>query len=83
MRRREFILLFAGAVAFPTSLRAQQATPSPKPKSPAEIAAAEVLAERNERCRRQAKEQKVTFLKRHRFFRNCTKNYQKAEPIER
>ena len=81
MRRREFILVFAGAVAFPISPRAQQATPSPKPKYPAEIAAAsKVLAERNESCRLQAKEEKVAFLKRRRFIRDCIKNYQKTSP---
>ena len=49
-------------------------SPSAKPKYPAEIAAASrLLAEKNETCRRQAKEQKLSFLKRRRFMRECIK----------
>jgi hypothetical protein len=41
-------------------------------KSPGEIAAASrLLAEKQENCRIQAKEQKLRFLKRRRFIRDC------------
>jgi hypothetical protein len=44
----------------------------PKPKSPGEIAAASrLLAEKNESCRLQAKQQGLRFLKRRRFIRDC------------
>ena len=46
--------------------------PSPKPKSPGEIAAvSRLLAEKNEICRRQAQKQKLQLFKRHRFIRDC------------
>jgi hypothetical protein len=45
---------------------------SVKPKSPGEIAAAsERIAERNENCRRQAREQHLHLVKRYRFMRDC------------
>jgi hypothetical protein len=47
-------------------------TLSPTGKSPGEIAAASrLLAEKQENCRHQAKEQKLTYLKRRRFVREC------------
>jgi hypothetical protein len=47
-------------------------SPSPKPKYPREIAAvSNLLAEKNEICRRQARKQKLHFLKRRRFIRDC------------
>jgi hypothetical protein len=46
--------------------------PSPKPKSPGEIAAvSKLLAEKKEICRRQARKQKLHLFKRHRFIRDC------------
>jgi hypothetical protein len=49
-------------------------TPSPRPKSAGEIAAvSKLLAEKNKICRRQAREQKLQFLKRCRFIRDCVK----------
>jgi hypothetical protein len=49
-------------------------SPSPTPKSPGEIAAASrLLAEKQENCRLQAKQQKSTFLKRRSFVRKCMK----------
>lgn len=49
-------------------------SPSSKPKSPGEIAAASRrLAETNESCRQQAREQKLTLLKRRRFVRGYVK----------
>jgi hypothetical protein len=43
-----------------------------KPKYPGEIAAAsERIAERNEDCRRQAREQHLHLVKRYRFIRDC------------
>jgi hypothetical protein len=46
--------------------------PSPKPKSPGEIAAvSRLLAEKNEICRRQARKQKLHLFKRRRFIRDC------------
>jgi hypothetical protein len=51
-----------------------QSTP-PKPKSPGEIAAASrLLVEKNADCLRQAKEQKLGFLKRRSFMRACMKD---------
>jgi hypothetical protein len=45
---------------------------SVKPKSPAEIAAtSERIAQRNEDCRRQAREQHLHLVKRYRFMRDC------------
>jgi hypothetical protein len=49
-------------------------SPSPTPKSPGQIAAASrILAEKHENCRLEAKQQKLTFLKRRRFVRECIK----------
>jgi len=49
-------------------------SPSPKPMSPGEIAAvSKLLAEKQENCRLQAKQQKLTFLKRRSFVRKCIK----------
>lgn len=49
-------------------------SPSPKSKYPAEIAAASMLlVQKEETCRRQARQQKLTFLKRRRFIRDCIK----------
>jgi hypothetical protein len=43
-----------------------------KPTSPGEIAAASrLMAEKNADCRAQAKEQKLGFLKRRSFIRDC------------
>ena len=43
-----------------------------KPKYPGEIAAAsEHIAQRNENCRRQAREQHLHLIKRYHFMRNC------------
>jgi len=45
---------------------------SVKPKFPGEIAAASnQIAQRNEDCRRQAREQHLHLLKRYRFMRGC------------
>lgn len=72
--RRSFIVLSAGLI-WPLAVMAQQpAKTTPKPKSPAEIAAASRdLAEKNEACRQRAKEEKLTGLKRFRFIRDCRK----------
>jgi hypothetical protein len=54
------------------NLRVPQLTQ--KLKSPGEIAeASRVLAQKKETCRRQAKEEKLKVLKRHRFIRDCVK----------
>jgi hypothetical protein len=48
---------------------------SPAPKSSGEIAAASrLLAEKQESCRLQAKQQKLGFLKRRSFVRDCMKS---------
>jgi hypothetical protein len=61
------IVSFAAISAFAQS-------PSAKPKYPAEIAAANKrLAEKQENCRREAKQQKLSYLKRRRFIRGCMK----------
>ncbi|HEY1473816.1 MAG TPA: hypothetical protein VGF53_07000 [Pseudolabrys sp.] len=49
-------------------------TASPKPKYPAEIAAASKrLAQKQEDCRLEAKRQKLGYLKRRSFMRACVK----------
>jgi hypothetical protein len=46
--------------------------PSAKPRTPGQIAAvSRLIAERNEGCRQQARQQKLTFFKRRRFIRDC------------
>jgi hypothetical protein len=62
---------FAALVSIGTLAALAQSVP-PKPKSPAAIAAASrLLAEKNESCRQQAKQQGLSFLKRRRFIRDC------------
>jgi len=62
---------FAALVSIGT-LTALAQSPTPKPKSPAAIAAASrLLAEKNESCRQQAKQQGLRLLKRRRFMRDC------------
>jgi len=67
---------FTAALVWPLIAVAQQpAKTAPKIKSPGEIAAASRdLAEKNETCRRRAKEEKVGGLKRRRFIRECAKS---------
>jgi hypothetical protein len=61
------ILISPGTVGFAQS-------PPLKPRYPGEIAAvSNLLAEKNEICRRQARKLKLHFLKRHRFMRDCVK----------
>jgi hypothetical protein len=49
-------------------------SPSPTPKFPGEIAtASRLLAEKQENCRLQAKQQKLSLLKRRSFMRECKK----------
>jgi len=49
-------------------------SPSQKSRSPGEIAAvSRLLAQRKESCRLEAKEQKLTFLKRRKYVRECMK----------
>jgi hypothetical protein len=69
------LLIVAGLVAWSTIVLAQQPTsPSPKPTSPGEIAKASLaLTQKNESCRLQANEEKLTGFKRHRFIRDCAK----------
>ena len=60
-----------GAVYVSFGLKAAYAQ-SVKPKYPAEIrAASSRIAERNEDCRRQAREQHLHLLKRYLFMRGC------------
>ena len=72
MMRALFLCVAIGTCAA-ISLGASAANAqSVKPKSPGEIAAAsERIAERNENCRRQAREQHLHLVKRYRFMRNC------------
>jgi hypothetical protein len=82
MTRRGFIALttlLSGAVAaFPALAQAQEPAPAPappRPRSPGEIAArSRLLAQKNEDCKRQAREQNLGFLKRRQFIRACVKN---------
>lgn len=50
-------------------------SPSPKPRSPGEIAvASRLMAEKQEGCRLEAKRQKLRLFKRRSFIRNCMKS---------
>jgi hypothetical protein len=72
---RKIALVVLGIMAWPAIALAQQIPASSKPRSPGEIArASRVLAEKNENCRRQAREQKLTLLKRRQFIGNCVKD---------
>ncbi|MFY9785619.1 MAG: hypothetical protein WCB74_23445 [Pseudolabrys sp.] len=75
MKRWRSLLIIAGLIACPIYAEAQQsAPPSSKPKSSGEIAkASQILTQKNENCRRQAREEKLTGLKRYRFIRDCRK----------
>ena len=54
---------------------------SVKPKYPREIKAASTsIAERNEDCRRQAREQHLHLVKRYRFMRDCKRQRQLEAP---
>lgn len=45
---------------------------APRPRSPAEInAASELLIVKNEACHREAREQKLSFMKRRLFIHHC------------
>jgi hypothetical protein len=68
-------IVFAVGLLWPLVAVAQQSAQTSKIKSPGEIAAeSRNLAEKNEGCRRQAKEAKLTGLKRRRFIRDCAKS---------
>jgi hypothetical protein len=73
MMIRALFLRVAIATCAAISLGASAANAqSVKPKYPGEIAAtSERIAERNENCRRQAREQHLHLVKRHRFMRDC------------
>jgi hypothetical protein len=61
------LLLFAASPSF-----AQY--PAPKPTSPGEIAAADKAAvEKRAACQREARAQKLSYLKRRQFVRGCVR----------
>jgi hypothetical protein len=67
--RASFIYIVIGCFALGVFAAHGQ---SVKPKSPGEITKASTeIAERNENCRRQAREQHLHLLSRHRFLRDC------------
>ena len=72
MMRALFLRVSIGAFAA-ISLGASAAhTQSAKPRNPGEIAAASNrMAQRNEDCRRQARELHLHLVKRYRFMRDC------------
>ena len=75
MKRTLFLCVAIGAsvvISLGTSAGHAQ---SVKPKSPGEIAAAsDRIAQRNEDCRRQAREQHLHLVKRYRFMRDCKRH---------
>jgi hypothetical protein len=73
MMMRALFLRLAIGTCTAISLGASAANAqSVKPKYPAEIAAAsERVAQRNEDCRRQARERHLHLVKRYRFMRDC------------
>jgi hypothetical protein len=67
--RASFLCIAIGTFALGASAAEAQ---SQKPKYPSEIAAASTrIAQRNENCRRQARERHLHLLKRYRFMRDC------------
>jgi hypothetical protein len=67
------VLIFSAAAFISIGTALAQSVP-PKSKSPGAIAAASrLLAEKNESCRQQAREQGLRLLKRRRFIRDCVK----------
>lgn len=70
------IIVLSTAVIISVGVAANAETPSSaRMKSPGEIAAASNhLAEKQESCRLQAKQQKLRFVKRRSFIRNCIKS---------
>lgn len=61
------------AVSLATIAAHAQTAPA-KPKSPKEIAAAsEALAEKYDTCRREAKEQKLSYIKQKLYVHNCVR----------
>ena len=70
--RASFIYIVIGSFALGVFAAHGQ---SAKPKSPGEITKASTdIAERNENCRRQAREQHLHLLSRHRFLRDCERH---------
>jgi hypothetical protein len=80
MTRRGFIalttLLTGAAIPHLALAQVQQPVHVPsRPRSPGEIAArSRLLAQKNEDCKRQAREQHLGFFKRRQFIRGCVKN---------
>jgi hypothetical protein len=67
--RALFLCIAIGTFALGASAADAQ---SVRPKYPGEIAtASQRIAQRNEDCRRQAREQHLHLLKRYRFIRDC------------
>jgi len=74
MPRFAISLMIVGSLLLSGAFSAFAQTPAPSPKSPGEIAAASRrLAEKKENCRLQAKAQKLSYLKRRVFARECVK----------
>jgi hypothetical protein len=70
--RASFIYIVIGSFALGVFAAHGQ---SVKPKSPGEITKASAeIAQRNENCRRQAQEQHLHLLSRHRFLRDCKRH---------
>jgi hypothetical protein len=69
MMRASFVYIVIGGFALAAFAAHGQ---SVHPKSPAEITRASAhIAQRNENCRRQAREQHLHLLSRYRFMRDC------------
>ena len=75
MKRALFLCVAIGASAVISLGASAGHAQSVKPKSPGEIAAAsDRIAQRNEDCRRQAREQHLHLVKRYRFMRDCKRH---------
>jgi hypothetical protein len=75
MARALFLRVAIGAFAAISLAASTAHTQSAKPRTPGEIAAASNrIAQRNEDCRRQAREQHLHLVKRYRFMRECRRH---------